>query len=104
MKKKKIDEAFEGMSGIVGMKPIHDYNGSSLTKIVKTITETIPAYPNEIKAIDKAYHEYWDRVKDLADALHDKGHKKEAKEFHKTYMKLVSKFHSYFVKFIRKLQ
>ena len=70
---------------------------------VKQLNETIPVFPKEIKAIDKAYHEYWDRVKDLTDALHDKGQKKQGNDLHKMYMKMVSKFHSYFVKFIRKL-
>ena len=70
---------------------------------VKQLNETIPVFTKEIKAIDKAYHEYWDRVKDLTDALYDKGQKKQGNDLHKTYMKSVSKFHSYFVKFIRKL-
>ena len=89
-------------------KPKRWSNSKGLTEFEQQggkdfVNETIPVFPKEIKAVDKAYHEYWDRVRDLADALHDKGQKKEGNELFKTYMKSVHKFHKYFVKFIRKL-
>ena len=103
MKKKKLNEAFEGMSGIVTLKPIHNLD-TSLTKMAKNITEG-PAYEykKQVDKIAKLYDEYWDSVNEFTDLLHDKGMKKEGNELHKMYMKMVSKFHTYFTKFVRKL-
>ena len=62
-----------------------------------------PEYMPHIHKIYKAYHEYWDRVKDFADLLHKKGLKKQGKQFHRMYMNMVAKYHKWFVKNIRKL-
>ena len=60
MKKKKLDEAFENVGGIVTLKPIHNID-TSLTKMAKKITEspefvneTLPAFPKEWKNLEKA--------------------------------------------------
>ena len=46
MKKKKLDEAFEGVGGIVTLKPINKLD-NSLTKMAKKITES-PEFVNEV--------------------------------------------------------
>ena len=103
MKKKKLDEAFEKVGGIVTLKPIHNLD-TSLTKMAKNLTEG-PAYEykKHIKKIAKLYDAYRDSVRDFTDLLHDKGLEKEGNTLFKTYMKTVHQFHKYFTKFVRKL-
>tara|TARA_B100001250_G_C19525988_1_gene668107 strand:- start:395 stop:727 length:333 start_codon:yes stop_codon:yes gene_type:complete len=60
-------------------------------------------YLPHIHKIDKSYHDYWDAVKDFTDLLHKKGLKKEGNKFHRMYMNMVAKYHTWFVKNIRKL-
>ena len=71
MKKKKLDEAFENVGGIVTLKPIHNID-TSLTKMAKKITEspefvneTLPAFPREWKNLEKAEQVYTKAVLDL---------------------------------------
>ena len=60
-------------------------------------------YEPYIHAIDQNYKKYWDSVKMFQKQLAKKGMKKEANNVHGFYTKLVSKFHSWFGKFVRKL-
>ena len=60
-------------------------------------------YEPYIHAIDQNYKKYWDSVKIFEKQLVKKGMKKEAHNVHGFYTKLVSKFHSWFGKFVRKL-
>ena len=60
-------------------------------------------YEPYIHAINQNYKRYWDSVKDFEKQLVKKGMKKQAHNVHGFYTKLVSKFHSWFGKFVRKI-
>ena len=85
MKKKKLDEAFENVGGIVTLKPIHNID-TSLTKMAKKITEspefvneTLPAFPREWKNLEKAEAVLDKAVSSLEKAVSKKD-RKSAKE------------------------
>ena len=100
MKKKKLDEAFEGMSGVVTLKPIHKLD-NSLTKMAKQIkespefvNETLPAFPREWKNLDKACDNLYKAVYSLEKAVAKKDRKsaKEIKGLFKYTEKNIKKF------------
>ena len=61
----------------------------------------------ELKAytskIEQDYKKYWDSVKELEKFLMKKGLKKPAKEIHRQYMKLVTRFNQILKIMIKKL-
>ena len=60
-------------------------------------------YAPYLHAIKQNYDKYWDSVKMLEKQLVKKGLKREAHNIHSFYTKLVTKFHKWFEKFVRKL-
>ena len=100
MKKKKLDEAFEGVGGIVTLKPINKLD-NSLTKMAKKITEspefvneTLPAFPKEWKNLEKACDEVYKATDALAKAVGkvDKKHEREVKGLAKYVTSHLKKF------------
>ena len=67
-----LNEAFEGINGVVTLRPIHHLE----TK--KSVNETIPAFPKEFKDFEKASVVYAKSIEKLIKALAKAGHKKEA--------------------------
>ena len=60
-------------------------------------------YAPYLHAIKQNYDRYWDSVKIFEKQLVKKGLKREAHNIHSFYTKLVTKFHKWFEKFVRKL-
>jgi len=74
-----LNEAFEGIGGIVTLKPIHHLENK------KPVNETIPAFPKEFKDFEKASVVYAKSIEKLIKALAKAGHKKEAVAIKKQY-------------------
>ena len=83
--KDMLGEAFEGVGGIVTMKPIHNMDGAFSSE--KTVTEG-PSYEyaNYIKKIEKAENIHAKEVNNLVKLLQKKGLKKEATQLASNYM------------------
>ena len=95
--KDMLGEAFEGMGGIVTMKPIHNLDGAfSPFGSNKPVNEG-PSYEyaNHMKKIEKAENLQAKEVNNLVKLLQKKGLKKEATFLAGAYMKSVGEFDKY---------
>ena len=75
--KKLLTEAFEGMGGIVTLKPLNNNQGYRTSQKQK-VNETLPAYPREWKNLEKACYDLEKAVKILEKSV-SKQDKKGAK-------------------------
>jgi hypothetical protein len=94
--KEMLGEAFEGMGGVVTMKPIHNMDGAFTKGSVKPVTEG-PSYEyaNYMKKIEKAENLQAKEVNNLVKLLQKKGLKKEATSLASAYMNSVKDFDEY---------
>ena len=79
-----LGEAFEGMGGIVTLKPIHNMDGS-FSQPKQQVNETLPAFPKEYKDFEKASVLYAKSIDKFIKALAKAGYKDEAMSIKKQY-------------------
>tara|TARA_A100001391_G_scaffold15882_1_gene8970 strand:+ start:468 stop:794 length:327 start_codon:yes stop_codon:yes gene_type:complete len=98
MKLKKIlEEAFEGLGGVVPLGAIHNLDGFSNKKFVdNTVVKEGPAYEYEkmVKSIEKSENKQAKEVNNLVKTLQKKGFKKEATNVANAYMKSMRAFNN----------
>ena len=84
-----LNEAFEGIGGVVTLKPIHHLENK------KPIVEG-PAYEYEkmVKSIEKSENKQAKEVNNLVKTLQKKGFKKEATNVANAYMKSMRAFNN----------
>ena len=84
-----LNEAFEGIGGVVTLKPIHHLENK------KPIFEG-PAYEYEkmVKSIEKSENKQAKEVNNLVKTLQKKGFKKEATNVANAYMKSMRAFNN----------
>ena len=90
--KEMLGEAFEGMGGIVPMKPIHNMDGA-FTK-GKAINETIPTLSKEWTSVEKACDVLYKAIDDLSKSAGrlDRGASKEISGLWKYTESSIKKF------------
>ena len=105
MKKLKelLEEAFEGVGGIVTLKPIHDMKGAISKSTPKVNEGPSYEYENYIKKIQKAENNQAKEVNNLVKLLGKNGFKKEATLLGAKYMKGMRDFNDTMEKLYRKL-
>jgi len=103
--KDMLGEAFEGVGGVVTMRPIHNLNGAFTRGSVKSVNEG-PAYEyaKHIKNIDKAWELTEKSVMGLVKDLKKKGFKDEAFKIEKNFQASFNNFDHYHQKEMDKLQ
>ena len=84
-----LNEAFEGIGGVVTLKPIHHLKNK------KSIVEG-PGYEYEkmVKSIEKSENKQAKEVNNLVKTLQKKGFKKEATNVANAYMKSMRAFNN----------
>ena len=82
--KEMLGEAFEGVGGVVTLKPIHNLDGS-FSQSKQKVNETIPAFPKEYKDFEKASVLYAKSIDKFIKALAKAGYKDEAMSIKKQY-------------------
>tara|TARA_Y100001937_G_scaffold77649_1_gene105300 strand:+ start:622 stop:996 length:375 start_codon:yes stop_codon:yes gene_type:complete len=82
--KEMLGEAFEGVGGVVTLKPIHNLDGS-FSQPKQKVNETIPAFPKEYKDFEKASVLYAKSIDKFIKALAKAGYKDEAMSIKKQY-------------------
>ena len=75
--KEMLGESFEGVGGVVTLKPIHNLDGS-FSQPKQQVNETLPAFPKEYKDFEKASVYYAKSIEKFIKALFKAGYKKEA--------------------------
>ena len=94
MKKLKeiLEEAFEGVGGIVTLKPIHSMKGA-ISRTTPVVNEG-PSYEYAkfIQSIEKAENNQAKAVNNFVKALEKKGLKKEARQLAYEYMDNMRRF------------
>tara|TARA_B100001094_G_C17832697_1_gene624017 strand:+ start:222 stop:596 length:375 start_codon:yes stop_codon:yes gene_type:complete len=75
--KDMLGEAFEGMGGIVTLKPIHNMDGA-FSQPKQQVNETLPAFPKEYKDFEKASVLYAKSIDKIIKALAKAGHRDKA--------------------------
>ena len=82
--KEMLGEAFEGVGGVVTLKPIHNLDGS-FSQPKQQVNETIPAFPKEYKDFEKASVLYAKSIDKFIKALAKAGYRDEAMSIKKQY-------------------
>ena len=77
-----LNEAFEGVGGIVTLKPIHHLENK------KPINETLPVFPKEIKKLEKSEIDFLDSINKLGLSVGkvDKKYNREVALLYKKYL------------------
>ena len=76
-----LNEAFEGMGGVVTLKPINNLDK-------KPINETLPVFPKEIKKLEKSEIDFLDSINKLGLSVGkvDKKYNREVALLYKKYL------------------
>ena len=82
--KEMLGESFEGVGGVVTLKPIHNLDGS-FSQPKQQVNETIPKFPKEYKEFEKASVMYSKSIDKFIKALAKAGYRDEAMSIKKQY-------------------
>ena len=105
--KEMLGEAFEGMGGVVTVKPIHNMDGAFTKNKFITEVGSAPEHYKYIKNITKAEENMHKHIQEYKYFLQDQDLDREAKEIGSKYITMIGKFTHYlktkWVKMIRKM-
>ncbi len=85
--KDMLGEAFEGVGGVVTIKPIHNMDGA-FSQPKQQVNETLPAFPKEIKELEKSEIYFLDSINKLGLSVGkvDKKYNREVALLYKKYL------------------